>query len=290
MEKKLGFIKGKGGAGASFSLMIILFTLLSFIGGAVLSLLNVKGGYYRVISSLFSVVALISTSVIASKIGDGKFVNLVGIKKFNWVYTVLAILLCVGMMFAFGYVNESLGKLFNLKEISLNMDTFWKYLAYVFFLAILPTIAEEFFFRGTFINLFGKEKLIITAVISAGFFALYHCSVAQLVYQFLFGVGMGVLAVKSGSVFPSMIAHFLNNFIIITLNYLNITIDLFSPLVIVIGINLLVLFCVVIYFYQKTNKTKVVKSEKGSYLEFLLFSSFGLIICLVLVIASLVVV
>lgn len=289
MNKNFEFINKKSCAGLSFSILMAVYSVISFIGGALILALNVQGGYIRVISSIFPFVSLIGVSFFISKLSGEKFTALIGVKKFNAFYLLPAICLCVGMLFGFGWVNESLANIFGIPENKIYIDTIWKYFAYIVALAVLPAVGEELFFRGTLINLFGKSNIFIVSVISASFFALYHCSLAQFVYQFIFGIGMGILAVRSGSVFPSMVAHFLNNFIILTLNYLGLTIDLFSPIFIIIGVVLLAVFSTIIFLYGRKTKKDSEKENNGKILYFFLCSLFGIIICIALIISSMVV-
>ena len=56
------------------------------------------------------------------------------------------------------------------------------------------------------------------AIFLSGFcFALYHGSVEQTIYQFVCGCLFAFLAVRSRSVAPTVVIHFLNNAVIIVL-------------------------------------------------------------------------
>ena len=81
--------------------------------------------------------------------------------------------------------------------------------------AALPAVAEEIFFRGAVLRgtkLFGEAW---GAVLCGALFALYHQNPAQTAYQFVCGVAFAWIAIRSGSVLPTVVAHFLNNALII---------------------------------------------------------------------------
>jgi sodium transport system permease protein len=79
-------------------------------------------------------------------------------------------------------------------------------------LIVLPAVCEELAFRGFILGglrrRFGPWMAI---AISSFLFALYHFNVFQFVPTFLLGVVLGLLALRSGSVLPSMLFHLLHN-------------------------------------------------------------------------------
>lgn len=78
---------------------------------------------------------------------------------------------------------------------------------------IVPAFVEEFFFRGLILsNLlpFGRGTAIL---LSALLFGVMHQSFEQLFYATVAGVVLGFLYVKTRSIWPCVLLHFLNNFI-----------------------------------------------------------------------------
>jgi ABC-2 type transport system permease protein/sodium transport system permease protein len=94
-------------------------------------------------------------------------------------------------------------------------------------MAVVPAVAEELFFRGFLLRaLLGEDGRAGRAVVgSAALFALFHLLVGQavaverLVPSFLLGLVLGLLAYRSGSVFPGMLLHLLHNAGIVLLAY-----------------------------------------------------------------------
>ena len=179
-------------------------------------------------------------------------------------------------------------------------------------MAVIPAIAEETFFRGAIAFGTSGAKLFAGAAFSGIIFALYHCSLSQLLYQFIYGAILYILAKKSGSVFPSAVAHFLNNFAVITLTFFGAEVNLFSPVLIASGIAALMLAAALIFFIDRkavrdtvergktaekatateAGKSKTTKEaeneEKFSVKDFFLpFGAVGVLACVLMGAASL---
>ena len=87
-------------------------------------------------------------------------------------------------------------------------------------LALLPAIGEELLFRGVFTRALSGVP-IVAIVGSAVLFSAYHLQPPQMLGTFPLGLALGLLAVRSGSIVPGMIAHFLNNATVLVVERLN---------------------------------------------------------------------
>ncbi len=80
------------------------------------------------------------------------------------------------------------------------------------FIALTPAICEEILFRGFALRplekAFGAKWAIILTAIA---FAIVHLDFVRLVPTFALGLAFGYTAVKTRSIFPSMVLHLLNN-------------------------------------------------------------------------------
>lgn len=83
--------------------------------------------------------------------------------------------------------------------------------------AVLPACMEELFFRGILLGGMKKFGTVAAVFYGAALFALYHQSPAQTVYQFICGACFALIAIRSGSILPTAVSHFLNNALIIVL-------------------------------------------------------------------------
>lgn len=93
------------------------------------------------------------------------------------------------------------------------------YLAAVLTLAFLPALMEELLFRYLPMKLLLPHSATVTVMFSSIMFAAAHCSVFQLIYALVAGVIFMSINIASRSVIPSLILHFVNNFISVTALY-----------------------------------------------------------------------
>ena len=93
-------------------------------------------------------------------------------------------------------------------------------LVLVFFLAIVPALCEELFFRGYALSglraSLGKTGAVIVVAIA---FGMAHYSAQRLVTTTALGLLLGLLVVQYRSIWPAMIAHFMHNAISVTANH-----------------------------------------------------------------------
>ena len=88
---------------------------------------------------------------------------------------------------------------------------FW--LSFVSSVVVAPVI-EEIVFRGIIlIGLAKKFPLWVAAIISALAFALLHGQINVGIYTFIFGIILSYTYIRSGSIYPGIMAHFINNLI-----------------------------------------------------------------------------
>lgn len=79
-------------------------------------------------------------------------------------------------------------------------------------IAIIPSICEEILFRGYILRAFEKSWGIIIAILVSGlFFGLFHLQAANIMPLATLGVVLAVMTWLSGSIWPAIFAHFINN-------------------------------------------------------------------------------
>lgn len=95
-------------------------------------------------------------------------------------------------------------------------------LSNLFFLALIPAITEELFFRGALLRML-EEKLGVNGSVwvVAVIFSTYHMQFFGFVPRMLLGALLGYILVWSGSIYLSMLAHFINNAALIVFSYLS---------------------------------------------------------------------
>jgi sodium transport system permease protein len=89
-----------------------------------------------------------------------------------------------------------------------------------------PGICEETMFRGVILGLLRKRwPAIRSCAIVAVLFGLFHMSSYRLVPTALLGFILGLLVVRSKSIFPSMLLHAFNNGISVLIVALSLNVD-----------------------------------------------------------------
>jgi len=92
----------------------------------------------------------------------------------------------------------------------------YSFTSIILLICVQPAIIEELAFRGIVFKVLEKAlKPVETVLISGFLFAMLHLSLISLPILFLLGIFFGYIRYKTGSIYPSMIAHFLHNFAVI---------------------------------------------------------------------------
>ncbi len=280
-------------SGMSFSVVAFLPTVLFIIVSIVLSCFNLTGeGYEKTQWYLYLqyVLPQISFGLIAFFWLYSTRTPLKGTlraQKCAPKYYLIALLLQVGLLFLsqlngwFVAFLEKIGYPQTPPSIpSLQGGGFFFATVTI---ALLPALFEEIFFRGVLLkglHGFSKAGAIL---LCGGLFALYHQNPAQTLYQFCCGAAFALVAVKAGSILPTVLSHFLNNFFILLLEKQGVS--SFSPTVTVwiFSVSFVFLVGTLVYLlaFDKKPSGQVLseKERRNERKNFLVYSAFGVIVC-----------
>ena len=85
--------------------------------------------------------------------------------------------------------------------------------------AVVAPIYEEIIFRGILLKGMSKKiNPIIALVVSALLFAIVHMNIPQGINAFLLGLVIGFIYLKTGSIYLSIFAHFINNILALSVS------------------------------------------------------------------------
>ena len=142
------------------------------------------------------------------------------IKYFSMgIYYWIACLIIVGL---WGWMLEILKLDFLLppntaKEV-LNL-AFENIFITIILVSMIVPICEEVFFRGFLIyGLERKFNLKISLLISSGIFSIFHIHIGSLFPTFILGICLGLLYIKSKSIYPSIFIHSIHNFLAVIIS------------------------------------------------------------------------
>ena len=211
----------------------------------------------------------------------------IAIEKCPWKYFLLALVLQFGL-----FSLSSLNSLF-LQWLGVEGDMGGteqmmqssSLLPLLLTIALLPALMEEVIFRGLLLRGLRAFGLVGSVLLCGGLFSIYHQNPAQTIYQFCCGAAFALLTVRSGSIVPTMLSHFLNNAVIIFLYKFNI-ISLPLAVLIVSGVCLICSLAYLIFIDKRvayatdTNK-QTIKEQSLERKNFWIFSAIGVILCLI---------
>jgi membrane protease YdiL (CAAX protease family) len=100
-----------------------------------------------------------------------------------------------------------------ITQAMLQMETSNQFLATLVAVAILPAICEEWLFRGALQPLISKwsGNIHVGVWVSAILFSAIHFQFFGFIPRMLLGAGFGYMVVASGSLWPAVLGHFVNN-------------------------------------------------------------------------------
>ena len=88
--------------------------------------------------------------------------------------------------------------------------------------AVIPALVEEFGMRGACLGTLRRYGDGFAIFCSSLLFGFIHGNFSQIVFAMFTGIATGYATVKSGSIWPAVIIHFINNFISIFVYYLSV--------------------------------------------------------------------
>ena len=277
--------------GKAFSIMIAIYVLLSFVfQGVLLAFTDEQSFIYIAVCSVLSPLAILLAILYEKKCDKCSLKQC----QTSWIF--LAVLLSAGMFLGLGFINIALISLLQKVGLTLSspnvpLNNLGQFIFFTVTLAILPAIFEELFFRGLFLNSLGEQSVLSKTLTVGLFFALYHCNLGQFIYQFIYGSALCLLTIYAKSIIPAIMTHFLNNFVILLFTYLKIQINLFSPILIAVGLVCFCLFLMVVILRLKKDnyKNHAGQNNKGIKEVFIPYGILGVMICAIMIVSAILV-
>ncbi|MBQ7408677.1 MAG: CPBP family intramembrane metalloprotease [Clostridia bacterium] len=289
-----------------FSSLIItlVFAVILIASGLAKNEQFTSSSVYTYLSYFLSSVSLFLCLAYFIKRKNLDFAMSVGIRRCEKKYYLLAILVLFGSLFGLSGLNDLFieflsGFGYEAQEIVLPKNNFGDFILCFIIICALPAILEECLFRGIILNSTKRLGDLFCIIISGILFSLFHHSPVQTVYQFIMGVTFALLTVKSGSILPAMLFHFLNNLYIVVYYFLAPEGFAFAPwLTVVLCVSGVIAYLFgAFYLIFKCEKPKVdadlnaefaksfdINNERKS---FILFALAGILGCVVLWIVNL---
>lgn len=194
----------------------------------------------KVLQCIQAVIGFLMPALLTASLLSYKPMKLLGFK--GQIHT-RQVLLVFGVLFTalfvsgfFSYLNEMipvpaswkirfdrLEKEYNkLVETVVGLNNIWEYLLGLVIMGFLPALCEEVLFRGGFQNFLTRATRMpwLSIFIVSILFSLAHFSFYGFLSRFFLGVVLGLLYQYSGRIWLTILAHFLNNAIVLTSLYI----------------------------------------------------------------------
>lgn len=195
----------------------VFFTVLAaLVGGAIFGLMfsvNEESGAIYVMTSIMLLIVTIylmarDWNTIVEQLKQVGF-N----KRVAWIGLIL---LVPSLAINYGY-HSILEEIYPLLEGDNYKSIIDSQLGLILVVCVSPAIFEEITFRGYIQTYFGRDFSPTKAIIiSSVLFSVMHFNFLSAPYLFLVGALLGWVRHRTGSLYPSMVIHFLHNLVVIT--------------------------------------------------------------------------
>lgn len=222
----------KRSANRSAGGLLIFSGITEILGIVLISLISLTGAYdlynsdyingiepvtMYIVNAIVCLVGFGVGAIIITKLNKLRLDDVIKIKKVNAIDTVKFTIASMGFVYVFNLllmlmnVNLNLFGFENETSDYGEINGLWGNIIYFIAVAIVPPIIEEFIFRGAILGSLRKHGDALAIIVSAVLFGFMHGNFIQTPVTFLTGLILGYLTVKTNSIIPAMILHFVNN-------------------------------------------------------------------------------
>ena len=212
--------------------LLLLFFAAEFAVQTVVSLIIKAAGVDSVFSDgstmtllsngIFTMFSFFAISALFCAAGKMSFARLLPFERIGG--GMLASLCVVGLTLSVmgGYAVQLLTDVFSLFGITnrggeiITKGELPSIPIYYLTVAVLPALAEEFAFRGVVMGVLRRHSAAMALLVSSAAFALMHGNFEQIPYTFCCGLLYGFITLKTNSLLPAVLCHFLNNALSVT--------------------------------------------------------------------------
>lgn len=160
--------------------------------------------------------SLIRKQKLKSTFKDFKF------KKISGKVILLSIVAGLAVYFLNGYLVSLFSYIISIigyegipgdNTVNASNYTLFYFMVSVVCSCLLPAVCEETLHRGLLLNVIKRYGVGKAIIITGLLFGLMHLNINQFFFATCIGWILGVLTIVSGSIYPAIIVHFINNFL-----------------------------------------------------------------------------
>ncbi len=213
-------LKAGGVPNLSDAILVMAVSLLLLLYAG--SLAQVK---FLVYGLLVTQLFIIAVPVFAAWYTKKSFKETFSLKAPKPIGILAAVLMEIGGYLIVLVLSSVLGALFpqDYAEVNQTFNELLNGTGFVpalLIIALAPAICEEFLFRGYLLSASKKKlKMISALLLGAALFGVYHLSLVKFFTTGLLGFVFCYVVYKTGSIFLTMIMHFMNNAVAVVCMY-----------------------------------------------------------------------
>ncbi|MBR2904123.1 MAG: CPBP family intramembrane metalloprotease [Clostridia bacterium] len=281
-------------AGFTFSASTILMVLVSIVFVIILGACGVvinpddRPDWYLYVSFLLPQLVFVIVTLVMIFVAKTPIKEVTG--KPHWKYFLIALVLQFGLI-SLSELNalfvdwlQTLG--LEVPPVSIPSTQGWGIVGVMAVVAFLPAVLEEVIFRGFVLRGLKDFGLAASVLLCGALFSIYHQNPAQTIYQFCCGACFALIAFRSGSVFPTMVAHFINNAVIVLYYHFtgNETMPVPWPVTVIAAVCLALSVGYLIFLDKKKPSADIAQSQEPPQKDvkgFWLAAALGIVVCVV---------
>lgn len=180
----------------------------------------------QVVQIVLSILMFTVPYIVSAKIGGYRVSDLVPLERPQkgsiMPYFLFGIGFCAFANIAVSYAGgifESFGFDYSV-DYGDNPRGFWGFILVFISTAVVPALVEEFACRGIMFGMLLKHGEAFALIVSSVVFGLLHGNFEQIPFAFLVGLVLGLIRIKTGSIWVCVLVHAFNNFVSVVFNYL----------------------------------------------------------------------
>lgn len=202
-------------------------------------------------SGLVSLVSFFGVAIIYSIIAKMNLGETYPTQKLSFKLTSLLVTFGLSIAMIANYVSNMTIGVFDMFGIDANIDIEYpcdnalEVLLFYVTVALLPALVEEFAFRGVLLKIMRKHSDSMAVLVSGVMFGLMHGNFTQIPFALVVGLVLAFITVKTNSLIPAIIIHFLNNGLSVTFSLLYTNTTLSEATIDIINIVLMITISVI---------------------------------------------
>lgn len=162
------------------------------------------------------------------------------VRTHPWSIMAWSAVLAIGMMIPLAFLEEFIPEAWRMDLLGANLMKALGTTEGYFVICMLAPLMEEIVFRGAIIRTISpdlKQHRWVALAVSTIAFAVIHANPAQIPHAIIVGLLLGWLFLRTGSIVPGLIIHWLNNSAAYVLMKMFPTLPYDAPLVAYFGGN-----------------------------------------------------